>query len=213
MTEQTDSNFNQNTFQRPTHILLAEMRDLHIAMKDLCTQFNILAERMERCAASINEVDKSVSRKLFRDYRNAGVEIGRYIKFADGVDTGAIFHVIDMDAEGFWIKLMPDGQEYHLKLLPNRDRIPFIRSYPATSTYIQRCLRKDFGSVEFNAAMAEAERLENTPAAQGTSEPGEQEAMILRLEEAGSGQDGENADDTAVFGQSWKPREGKGGNK
>lgn len=212
MTEQTDSNFNQNTFQRPTHILLAEMRDLHVAMKDLCTQFNILAERMERCASAINEVDKSVSRKLFRDYRNAGVEIGRYIKFADGVDTGAIFHVVDMDAEGFWIKLMPDGQEYHLKLLPNRDRIPFIRSYPATSTYIQRCLRKDFDSRQFNAAIAEAESLENTPAAQGTSEPGEQEAMLLRLEEAGSGQGAVNAEDASGedgFGQSWKPRSGK----
>lgn len=180
MTQTSDNNSNQATFQRPTHILLAEMRDLHQAMKDLCTQFNILAERMEQCASAINEVDNNASRKLFRDYRNAGVSIGRYIKFTDGQDSSALFHVVDIDSEGFWIRLAPDGQEYHLKLLPNRDRIPFIRSYPADSSYVRRCLRKDYSSANFDADMNAAMSIDTGPGARGASGDPEEMAAMLR---------------------------------
>lgn len=135
-------NININKYERPTHILLSEMKDLHESFERLMNDFAVVCDRMEECAKRINQCGAEVSRSLFRDFMKAGVTVGNFVRFTDTDTPDAMYYVTDIDSEGFWLKSVPEGIEYQLRLLDNRDRISRIKGYSPNSSRVQRLREK-----------------------------------------------------------------------
>lgn len=133
-----DPNLNVNKYERPTHILLTEMRELHEEFAKLTLDFSSVCDRMESCAKRINDYGRIVSKALFADFAKAGVRLGNFIRFTDAEDPDALYLVSGIDSEGFWLKALPLGDEYQLKVLDNRDRLQKIRYYTANSMRVQK---------------------------------------------------------------------------
>ena len=133
-----DPNDNVNRYDRPTHILLTEMRELHEEFAKLTLDFASVCDRMESCAERINDYGRLVSKSLFADFAKAGVRLGNFIRFTDTEDPDALYLVSGVDSEGFWLKSLPLGDEYQLKILDNRDRLRFIKYYTANSARVQK---------------------------------------------------------------------------
>jgi len=131
-------NNNINNYERPTHILLAEMKDLHETFAKLTLDFSTICDRMEECAKRINAYGAIVSKALFADFKKAGVQLGNYIRFVDAQDPDALYLVSGIDSEGFWLKAVPTGEEYQMKLIENRERLTKIRYYTANSARVQK---------------------------------------------------------------------------
>ena len=136
MTENPNDNI--NNYERPTHILLAEMKELHEEFAKLSLDFATICDRMEGCAKRINTYGAIVSKSLFADFDKAGVRLGNFIRFIDADDPDALYRVCGIDSEGFWLQALPSGDEYHMKLLENRNRLQKIRYYSENSTRVQR---------------------------------------------------------------------------
>ena len=149
-----DPNDNVNKYDRPTHILLTEMRELHEEFARLTLDFASVCDRMESCAKRINDYGRLVSKSLFADFAKAGVRLGNFIRFTDAEDPDALYLVSGIDSEGFWLKALPLGDEYQLKILDNRDRLQRIKYYTANSTRVQK-VREQMMQQAIDAGMAQ----------------------------------------------------------
>ena len=131
-------NNNINNYERPTHILLSEMKDLHEEFAKLTLDFATICDRMENCAKRINAYGAIVSKAIFADFDRAGVRLGNFIRFTDADDPDALYRVSGIDSEGFWLQALPTGEEYQMKLLENRNRLQKIRYYNENSMRVQK---------------------------------------------------------------------------
>lgn len=120
--------YDDNSYDRPTAIITAEIRDLHREMSELCLSFSTLCDRMEQCAREVRKCGLKADRQLFQAFLDAGVSPGKCVRFLGSQDENAVYEVVSIDGDGFYLHSLETGGEFHLNVFEKQDLVRKIRT-------------------------------------------------------------------------------------
>lgn len=136
------TNFHPSKENQPSTILLGDMRQLHNEMADLILLFNGICERLEKCAASIKNMNMLNNREMFQQFFDRGIAPGKLVRFVDTQNKNTIYEVTGIDGEGFFLQKFPNGQEFKLRVLEDNYRCKAMRIIKETSYLVKKALRE-----------------------------------------------------------------------
>ena len=120
--------YDPNSYDRPTAIVTAEIRDVHREMADLCLSFSVLCDRMEQCAREVRKCGLKADRQLFQAFLDAGVSPGKCVRFLGAKDENAVYEVVGIDGDGFYMHSLETGGEFHLNVFEKQDLVRKVRT-------------------------------------------------------------------------------------
>lgn len=128
-----------DNFERPFNVLMLETGQLNRELEQIYTRFGAILDRMEATAGRIHVETRQASRQMFKAFIDQGVVPGAFIHFL-GKWSDLVYAVVGIDSEGFWLRQLPSGIEYHLDVIRHQDRVHRIRTLRLHGRMVQQAL-------------------------------------------------------------------------
>lgn len=127
-----------NGYERPTNIVLCELNDLNKEMKEIAITIGSLLDRFAEMSKRVRECKTAASRQMFNNFIRIGVYPGRIIRFPHSQNPDGLYQVTGMDGEGFFLKQLPYGKEFHISVFEQQSYTDKIKIVKPNSFRIER---------------------------------------------------------------------------
>lgn len=128
-----------DNFERPFNVLMIETGQLNRELEQVYTRFGAILDRMETTAGRIHAETRVASRQMFKSFIDQGCIPGAFIHFL-GKYSDLVYAVVGIDSEGFWLRQLPSGIEYHLDVIRHQDRAHRVRPLRLHGKMVQQAL-------------------------------------------------------------------------